>query len=64
MTNLNRSQTYTTVWDFIAGGSSTPPGWSVDEVNAVQIVANGGTSTTSVTITLLLVYEQIAGELS
>jgi hypothetical protein len=61
--NLNRSQTYSTVWDFIAGGS-IPPSWNVNEVNAVQLVANGGTSTASVTLTLILVYEQIAGELS
>jgi len=62
--NLNRSKTYTAVWDFLVGGSSTPPSWDIREINSVQLVANGGTSTTSVTITLLLVYEQIAGELS
>ena len=62
--NLNRNSTYTTVWDFIAGGNSTPSGWSVNEVNSVQLVANGGTSTTSVAITLLLLYEVVAGELS
>jgi hypothetical protein len=62
--NLNRSTTYTTVWDFLAGGSSTPPSWNIDQINAVQLVANGGSSTTSVTITLLLVYEIVAGELS
>jgi len=62
--NLNRSQTYTTVWDFLVGGSSTPPGLSVDEVNSVQLIANGGTSTATVTLTLILVYEVVAGELS
>ena len=62
--NLNRNSTYTTVWDFIAGGSSTPPSWEIREINAVQLVANGGSSTTSITITLLLLYEVIAGELS
>jgi len=61
--NLNRNSTYTTVWDFIAGGTSTPASWEIREINAVQLVANGGTST-SVTITLLLLYEVIAGELS
>ncbi|ALU30886.1 C381 turret domain-containing protein [Sulfolobus acidocaldarius] len=63
-TNLNRSSTYTTVWDFLAGGTSTPASWSIDQVNAVQLIANGGTSTTSVTITLILLYEVLAGELS
>ncbi|AAS89078.1 hypothetical protein C381 [Sulfolobus turreted icosahedral virus 1] len=63
-TNLNRSTTYSTVWDFIAGGSSTPPSWDIREINSIQLVANGGSSTSSVTITLILVYEQIAGELS
>ncbi len=62
--NLNRNQSYSTVWDFIAGGSATPPGWSVDEINAVQLVANGGTSTSSVNLSLILLYEVVAGELS
>jgi len=62
--NLNRSQTYTTVWDFLVGGSSTPPSWDIREINAVQLVANGGTSTATVTLSLILVYEVVAGELS
>ena len=63
-TNLNRNTAYSTVWDFIAGGSSTPPSWNIDQINAVQLVANGGSSSSSVTITLLLLYEVVAGELS
>jgi len=62
--NLNRSQTYTTVWDFLVGGSSTPPSWDIREINAIQLVANGGSSTTSVNLTLMLLYEVVAGELS
>jgi len=62
--NLNRSQTYMTVWDFLVGGSSTPPSWDIREINAVQLVANGGTSTATVTLSLILVYEVVAGELS
>jgi len=62
--NLNRNSNYSVVWDFIAGGNSTPPGWSVDEVNAVQIVANGGSSSSPVNLSLILLYEVVAGELS
>ncbi len=62
--NLNRNQSYSTVWDFIAGGSATQPGWSVNEINAVQLVANGGTSTTPANLSLILLYEVVAGELS
>ncbi len=61
-TNLNRNTNYSTVWDFLAGGSSTPPSWNIDQINAVQLVANGGSSSSSVTITLL--YEVVSGELS
>jgi hypothetical protein len=62
--NLNRNSNYSVVWDFIAGGNSTPPGWEVKEINAIQLVANGGTSAASVNLSLILLYEVIAGELS